>query len=332
MEEKLVTVVVAVYNVEEHLNSCLDSLILQTYKNFEVLIINDGSLDNSAIIAEKYNKIDSRFELISKENEGLSKTRNFGLDKANGDYIIFIDGDDYLSLDFIERCMNKAKQKNADAVFTSLKFDYISKPYKKKIIFPNTKYKKHPVELINYNSPTIPTKFFRTQFLKDNNLRFIDYLYEDIIFTTQFLINKPIIEVSCEAYYNYVQRPNSIMQRTDSKIIEIEKCFEEILNYANESKVPGINEYLEILVIRNLLLASVRRVSRVKYFKERKRIIKSHLEFIDKNFPKWKKSKYINSKNINVSKIYILILKLQRFKINTYIFCEFMHCLSIFKK
>ena len=99
--KSLVSIIVPIFNVENYLEFCLDSISKQLYDNLEVLLINDGSTDNSVKIAKHYVKNDSRFILYNKENGGSSSARNFGLDRINGEFICFIDSDDYISENFI---------------------------------------------------------------------------------------------------------------------------------------------------------------------------------------------------------------------------------------
>ena len=106
METALVSIIVPVYNVEKYLKKCVDSIINQTYKKIEIILIDDGSTDNSSIICDYYSKIDSRINVVHKKNGGLSDARNRGLDIANGEYICFIDSDDYVNLSFVEDLYN----------------------------------------------------------------------------------------------------------------------------------------------------------------------------------------------------------------------------------
>ena len=113
MAEKI-TVIVPVYNVENYLDKCLDSLINQTYKNLEIIVINDGSTDNSGIICQEYAQKDNRIIYIEKENGGLSDARNVGLDKMTGSYVTFIDSDDWVELDYVEILYKKIIEYQAD--------------------------------------------------------------------------------------------------------------------------------------------------------------------------------------------------------------------------
>lgn len=116
MEQDLVTTIIPVYNVEDYLEQCIDSVINQTYKNIEIILIDDGSTDNSGIICDKYGQRDQRIRVIHKENGGLSSARNTGLDIMEGKYVYFLDSDDYLALDLIEVYVELIKKYNADIV------------------------------------------------------------------------------------------------------------------------------------------------------------------------------------------------------------------------
>ena len=113
MTEKI-TVIVPVYNVENYLNKCLDSLINQTYKNLEIIVINDGSTDNSGEICQEYAQKDNRIVYIEKENGGPSDARNAGLDRMTGSYVTFVDSDDWIELDYVEILYKKITEYQAD--------------------------------------------------------------------------------------------------------------------------------------------------------------------------------------------------------------------------
>ena len=111
-----VSVVVPVYNVESYLEKCMDSIVGQTYSNLEIILVNDGSTDGSCEICEKYAGRDGRIKLISKKNGGLSDARNAGLDAASGEYLFFVDSDDFLELNAISELVSRAKAYEADVV------------------------------------------------------------------------------------------------------------------------------------------------------------------------------------------------------------------------
>ena len=119
MEKELISIIVPIYNVEKYLRQCLDSIMNQTYQNFECLLINDGSPDNSANICREYVDKDSRFKYFEKENGGVSSARNLGIEYSKGEYITFIDSDDWVDSDYLELLYMKINEYNADlAVLT----------------------------------------------------------------------------------------------------------------------------------------------------------------------------------------------------------------------
>ncbi|MFB4033716.1 glycosyltransferase family 2 protein, partial [Streptococcus pneumoniae] len=124
MENELISIVIPIYNVENYLRQCLDSIVAQTYQNFECLLINDGSPDHSADICREYVSKDSRFRYFEKENGGVSSARNLGIEHSKGEYITFIDSDDWVDSDYLEVLYTTLLEEGADiAVSTYKKFN-----------------------------------------------------------------------------------------------------------------------------------------------------------------------------------------------------------------
>ena len=121
-----ISIIIPVYNVEKYLATCLDSVINQTYKNLEILLIDDGSTDSSGLICEQYSKKDTRIKTIHKKNGGLSDARNVGISYASGDYISFIDSDDFIDINTFTILNQYIKQYNAD-IITFNYYDYYNK-------------------------------------------------------------------------------------------------------------------------------------------------------------------------------------------------------------
>ena len=113
-DQNLISVIVPVYNVEEYLEECLNSILVQTYTNLEILIVNDGSTDNSLEILQEFSQRDSRITIFTKENGGLSSARNLAIDEAKGEYFTFIDSDDYIEENYIEYLMKSLIDNEAD--------------------------------------------------------------------------------------------------------------------------------------------------------------------------------------------------------------------------
>ena len=119
-----ISVIVPVYNVENYLAQCLDSIINQTFMNFECICVNDGSTDNSLSVLHKYAGKDDRIKIIDQENKGLSGARNSALKIVSAQYITFIDADDFISIDYLEKLINVAEKENSDIVYCRHKMYY----------------------------------------------------------------------------------------------------------------------------------------------------------------------------------------------------------------
>ena len=158
----LISVILPIYNVEKYLRKCVDSLLKQTYKNLEIILVDDGSPDNCPLICDELAKIDSRVKVLHKKNGGLSDARNYGLDHCNGNYVVFVDSDDFVNINMIDYLYKAIKNQNADIAICNFRNVYEN-------------------ELINYeiNEPMKDVKLFKDE-------QIINNLFNDFI--TNFLI------------------------------------------------------------------------------------------------------------------------------------------------
>ena len=122
-----VSIVIPVYNTKNYVENCLKSCLSQTHKDIEIVVVDDGSKDNSLQICQRIASNDKRIKVFSKSNEGVSSARNFGLMKASGDYVCFVDSDDTIDRDFVERLLDEAKTKKCDIVFCRYDMVYSDK-------------------------------------------------------------------------------------------------------------------------------------------------------------------------------------------------------------
>jgi glycosyltransferase involved in cell wall biosynthesis len=197
----LVSIILPVYKVEPYIQKCLDSVIGQTYKNLEIVIVNDGTPDNSMKICESYQKKDSRIHIINQENSGVSAARNNGLFNCHGEYCLFCDSDDTLEKDAIENLVKKAVQTNADVVRGGVTV-FFGKG-KREFIPANTD---NPFRKITY----IVSCLIKTSLLINEKIFFIDAkMGEDICFYYNFAICASSIETIDESIYNYYIRLNT---------------------------------------------------------------------------------------------------------------------------
>ena len=121
MRHELISIIIPIYNVENYLRQCLDSIVAQTYQNFECLLINDGSPDNSSDICREYVAKDTRFRYFEKENGGVSSARNLGIERSEGAYITFIDSDDWVDSDYLEVLYSAILEEQADIAVSTYK-------------------------------------------------------------------------------------------------------------------------------------------------------------------------------------------------------------------
>ena len=209
-----VSVIVPVYNVEKYLKRCLDSLINQTLSDIDIICINDGSKDSSLQILEQYAQKDSRIVIYNQENSGLSVARNTGLEHASGEYIGFVDSDDWVDLDFYEKLYNSAKNNNADiAVADFIREHTNKKPKRLKLkeekiyTTPEDKFMICKV----HREGCVWNKIYRTEFIHSINLKFVPKMYyEDRDFTIRSLYFSKKLVTTPNTYYRYFVNPKSI--------------------------------------------------------------------------------------------------------------------------
>lgn len=140
MRKPLISIIVPVYNVEKYLSKCLDSLVNQTYENIEIVCVDDGSIDSSGEICDEYAKKDARIKVIHKENGGLSDARNVGLETINGEYVMFIDSDDWIDKDTCDYCINTLKLYDVDLILWSYIREYKNNAKPKRLFMNGSRY------------------------------------------------------------------------------------------------------------------------------------------------------------------------------------------------
>lgn len=242
-----ISVIIPVYNTEKYLEKCLDSITNQTYQDFEIVIINDGSIDNSQKIIDKYlNKYQNKIKCINKENGGLSSARNYGIEVARGDYIIFVDSDDYIRKDLFEQLLPYI-QKDIDLV--KYKLIKVSEEYKelKRVDGPNFDEVtgEEGFNKLVFNDvllePACLYLYKRDIFIK-NNLRFSENAYhEDFgLVPIILLYAKSIVSINFYGYY-YLQANNSIT-RNEDYTKTIKRANDLLIHYDNmEKAIENLN-------------------------------------------------------------------------------------------
>lgn len=233
------SIIVPVYNVEKYLKKCLDSIKNQTYNNFEVIIVNDGSKDNSQIIIDEYVNSDNRFKSFIKKNGGLSSARNYGLKYVTGDYIIFLDSDDYLDINLLEQ-LSKIDSSYDMVKFKTRLVDENDNIVKEEKTLCDSK-EIHLQELfeIEYLEPAW-AYMYKTSFFIKNNFKFEkNRLHEDFGLIPYCLIKaNKVYYLNYYGHY-YLQRKSGIMNSSN-----IEKRIEDILFQFDNliNKIEGIDK------------------------------------------------------------------------------------------
>lgn len=293
---KKVSVIVPFYNVEKYIDKCLNSLVNQTLEDIEIIIVNDGSKDNSETIAKEYaSKYKNKIIYLKKENGGLSDARNYAIPYATGEYIAFLDSDDYVEVNMYEQMYEKAKKENADIVECDFLWEYPNE----KIESKGKIYKdKHDILL---NARVVAwNKLIKKELIEKTKIKFPYGLrYEDVEFFYKLIpyINK--LDIVNKPFVHYVQRDNSISNSQNSRTKEIIDILDNVINYYKENAI--YEEYkneLEYNYARYILCSSLLRMIMIENKKERKEIINDSWNKLNDTFPNWKKNKYIKNKTL----------------------------------
>ena len=290
-----ISIIIPVYNGEKYIEKCLDSIKNQTFKDYEVLIINDGSKDNTKNLIEKYLN-DKRFKLFNRTNHGIGVSRNFGLDESSGEYICFIDSDDYVDKKYLEKLYNKISKENLDIVVCNyIELNEESNIEKKVKIkaFDNTTIDKNPELLLSINkSPW--NKIYRKSILE--NIKFpTDLKYEDTEFLCKALYNSKIGYV--DEYLNYyVIHTNSETTTMDKRVFDILNIIDNIRKFYENSN-DYIKEYIDKMSLQILTTYTIQQ----RYQKDKKlakEFINRSFNYMEKNISNFKKNSYFKDRGI----------------------------------
>lgn len=253
----MLSVIVAAYNVEKYIEKCINSLVNQTYKNLEILVVNDGSTDNTKEIMEKYEKEYKNLKLLNKENGGLSSARNYGINHSKGEYITFVDGDDYIDEKMYDEMLNIMIREDSDMCVCNFR-----KIYSNKIKIPKLNYTLFKGELVHnflLRHDEIfaisCNKIYKKEIIINNNIFFINKaFFDDLGFNSKYILYTRKVSIVNKAFYNYIQREGSI---TKSKVYNpyIDKAILDLNNnlklfYKNHNFYEKYKLSLEGIYIR----------------------------------------------------------------------------------
>lgn len=318
--EDLISVIVPIYNVEKYIKKCIDSIVNQTYTNLEIILVDDGSTDQCGQVCDEYAKRDARIKVIHKENGGLSSSRNTGLEKMTGEFVCFIDSDDYIEKDMINFLLKDLKKNNSDISSCGKIIEYYNKVENKN----NTEeFVNNPKEtlarMLTFNNfdNSFCDKLFKVELFKKEKFPIGSY-YEDMAIMYKIVNKAKLISHINFLGYHYIMRENSITNEKFSiKQIDMlryaEECRDNIIAWHTDLKEEANSFYN--MNLTNVMLKIIKDTDRKKYKRElkvlNKKIIKDILPII--------RNKLIPIKRKIVSvilclRLYVIIILKERVK------------------
>ncbi len=272
--DKLVSIIVPVYNVEKYLDQCVNSLINQTYEKIEIILVDDGSKDNSGKICDEWLKKSNKIKVVHKKNAGLGMARNTGLEYVKGDYVMFIDSDDYLAENVVEKLLEKLLTEKVDAAFTGMiRFNdekilsEVNRKYKDITFRGDELRKKYLTEMAgtlpnepvdSYLYMSVCTGLYSMKVIKDYLVRFESerkMISEDFIFNIDYFSKAKGVTFITENGYYYRVNENSLTRTYNPKRFEMEiNFFEEINRKFSRFLQPEIYE----LRVQRMFIGRVR--------------------------------------------------------------------------
>ena len=250
----VVSIIVPIFNADQYLNRCIKSILSQSFSNFELILVNDGSMDGSGSICEDYAQIDKRVKVFHKKNGGPSSSRNLGIDKSSGDWIIFIDADDYVSNDYIENFFKYGQVDSYTQVIQGFHvFDNGGKIKKTNELISISHYEHTNIIPYNYN-PIIEKyrllhrtevwgKLFSASIIRNNNIKFDERItvYEDGIFWHTYLLYiNAIVLIPERCYYYYYPTSSSSLMHTHKHTVDE---ILSILEHTSTLQIELINKF-----------------------------------------------------------------------------------------
>lgn len=333
-EDALVSVIVPMYNVEIYISKCLDSLLNQKYENIEIIVVDDGSPDGSAEIVKKYIEKDRRIRYVKRENGGLGAARNTGIKVSTGEYICFVDSDDWVESNYISKFVETLEKDKSDVVIANIRY-----------VFPNGTVRLRTPHIDEYEIISgkdalkrefigkqyrchAPNKFCRRSLLINNNIWFPEgKLYEDVFTTYKILLAATQVTLIPDYTYYYLQSRQGSIMNTEIKPQRFSDMFEALNLIINDDKCRSykVDAEIQCLYVENIislvnyihpLIGSVP-IHNIKKYKK--------LIMEDKNYHMLTKGIFSNRTISTISKIRAIMIRY-----NLVLYCFFMHFIKMF--
>lgn len=317
------SIIVPVYNVEKYLNRCVESILNQKFSSYELILVNDGSTDSSGSICDDYALSNDMISVIHKDNGGLSDTRNVGMAKAKGEYIVFIDSDDYIEPEALEKFYHQLKKSgNPDVLITLMKevYEDSAPKYMDKNMPIDTLKNANKADVVNWmfnhSNNLWPAQRYviKRSFVEENNLSFaVGYLHEDLDWTSKFFLHARSFAILDYYWYNHrIGRQGSITTNTKSKrtldVIDL------VSKNINDKKYNYIDAKLRNVMFQRMLRSLFASLSNYEHFDTngKKNIIDAleHNKDIFKYTTKFKHKVFISASRIFGFRVGLAIMSL----------------------
>ncbi|MBQ6219893.1 MAG: glycosyltransferase [Methanosphaera sp.] len=297
-----ISVLIPVYNVAKYLGNCLDSVINQTFKDIEIICINDGSTDNSLKILEEYARKDERIKIISQENQGLGASRNVAIENAKGDYIFFLDSDDLLFNQTLEKLYENITANKTDIVLCKLarfnkinELNYSIPCFDLESVLQNVDFMNYSFtykdikEYVLNNSFSACLKLYNRKFLLEEQFKFdTKIFFEDVLFHVKVILKAKKISYVPEFLYKYRLSNDTSIINKQSRPTDIFKVIDSVKNFLQENNC--FNEFInEFTLFQIIQITNYLEINNAEYFKLSKRYLfklrKTDSPFIDSFIP-----------------------------------------------
>lgn len=300
---KEISVVIPAYNAGKYIADCIDSLLGQTFKDIEIIVVNDGSADNTLEVLTEYKKkYPEIITVISQGNQGQSVARNNGIAASQGKYIAFIDADDYIKNNMLEVLYNKAKETGSEVVACNVTCIYPDKTVgiNSGISFNSAKLSAEDKKQLFFMYPIVCNKLFKRELFTEKGLSFEPGIwFEDVLFINMLVAKIDSIAHVDDCLYEYIQRPNSVTYTYSDKLYDINTMLYKTIEFYKEKCLyETFKDELEYMYARYMLATYIKRLSKAKNIKVFRKGITYAIGKVKAEFPNYRKNPYIASSGL----------------------------------
>ena len=320
---KSVSVIVPFYNVENYIEKCLETLVNQNLEDIEIILVNDGSKDRSKIIVDKFLKqYPEKIVYLEKENGGLSDARNYAIPHAKGEYIAFLDSDDYVEKTMYKDMYELAKKENSDMVECDFYWEYPDKNKRKEdkgVIYNGKKEMLEKVRVVAWN------KLIKKEILEKSGVLFPKGLrYEDVEFTYKLVPYLDKVSFLKKPCIHYIQREGSISKNQNERNKEIFQVLDNVIKFYKENNLyDEYKDELEYVYVRYAFCSSLLRIVKIKDENIQSELLELTWRKVNETFPNWKQNTVLKSKK-DLKNIYLKTINKFTFDMYSTLFSLFI--------